>query len=95
MRIRSQRGAAGGGAALQIPVPLGLRQRRRQAFTWVLDAASKKQNRGTGRGDFARRIAEELVAIVEGRSALWDRRQNVHKVATSARVNIGFGQRRR
>lgn len=97
MRIRSQRGAAGGGAALQIPVPLGLRQRRRTAFTWVLESASKKANKGTGRSDFARRIAEELVSIVEGKSALWDRRVNVHKVATSARSNLGFsgGMRRR
>lgn len=95
MRIRSQRGAAGGGAALQIPVPLGERQRRRQAFTWVLEAASKKTNRGTGRADFARRIADELIAVVEGRSALWDRRTNVHKVATTARSNIGFAQMRR
>ncbi|KAK3100957.1 hypothetical protein LTR53_018687, partial [Teratosphaeriaceae sp. CCFEE 6253] len=39
LRIRSQRGAAGGGVALQIPVPLGLRQRRRTAFSWMLDAA--------------------------------------------------------
>lgn len=95
MRIRSQRGAAGGGAALQIPVPLGQRQRRRQAFQWILDAASKKPNRGTGRADFARRIADELIAVVEGRSQLWDRRTNVHKVATTARSNIGFGSRRR
>ena len=36
LRIRSQKGAAGGGAALQIPVPLGVRQRRRQAVQWIL-----------------------------------------------------------
>ncbi|PSK42738.1 37S ribosomal protein S7, mitochondrial [Elsinoe australis] len=94
LRIRSQRGAAGGGAALQIPVPLSVRQRRRQAFKWILDSASKKTNKGTGKFDFSRRIADEIVAVVEGKSALWDRRTSVHKVATTARSNLGFGMRK-
>ncbi|KAF2220481.1 ribosomal protein S7 domain-containing protein [Elsinoe ampelina] len=93
MRIRSQRGAAGGGAALQIPVPLTVRQRRRQAFKWILDSASKKPNKGTGKWDFSRRVADEIIAVVEGKSALWERRTGVHKVATTARSNLGFGQR--
>ncbi|PNS16426.1 37S ribosomal protein S7, mitochondrial [Sphaceloma murrayae] len=95
MRIRSQRGAAGGGAALQIPVPLSVRQRRRQAFIWILDAASKKANKGTGKFDFSRRVADEIVAVVEGKSALWDRRTGVHKIATTARSNLGFKGRGR
>lgn len=95
LRIRSQRGAAGGGVALQIPVPLGLRQRRRQAFMWILDAASKKPNRGSGKDGFALRVAEEIVAVVEGRSAVWEKRQAVHRLATTARANISFGTRRR
>ena len=95
LRIRSQRGAAGGGVALQIPVPLGLRQRRRTAFTWVLDAASKKPARGSGRGQLATRIAEELVSVVEGRSAIWDKRTGVHKIATTARSNLKVGRQRR
>jgi len=60
---------------------------------WILDSASKKQNKGTGNGDFARRIAEEIIAVVEGKSALWDKRTSVHKIATSARINLGFGSR--
>ena len=45
MRIRSQRGAAGGGVALQIPVPLGLRQRRRQPCSglWVPHRGGRTQ----------------------------------------------------
>lgn len=74
MRIRSQRGAAGGGVALQIPVPLGLRQRRRTAFMWILDAASKRANRGSGKDMFAQRVANELVAVIEGRSSVWEKR---------------------
>ena len=95
LRIRSQRGAAGGGVALQIPVPLGLRQRRRQAFQWILDAASKRVNRGSGRDGFALRVANELVAVVEGRSGVWERRNAAHKLGTTARSNLSYGRGRR
>lgn len=95
LRIRAQKGAAGGGVALQIPVPLGVRQRRRQAVQWILDAASKRKNRGSGRGGFAQRVAEELVSVVEGRSGAWDRRGGVHRLAVSARANLTFQKGRR
>lgn len=95
LRIRSQKGAAGGGVALQIPVPMGLRQRRRQAVQWILDAASKRRTRGSGRGQFAQKVAEELVSIVEGRSGVWDRRGGVHKLGVSARANLAFGKRKK
>ena len=94
LRIRSQKGAAGGGVALQIPVPLGLRQRRRQAVMWILDAASKRRSSGSGKGMFAQKVAQELVSIVEGKSALWDRRGGIHKLAVSARSNLSTGRRR-
>src|SRR6195952_5168096 len=61
LRIRSQKGAAGGGVALQIPVPLGQRQRRRTAVQWILTAASRRRDKGSGKGGFAQRVAEELV----------------------------------
>ncbi|KAK4545987.1 hypothetical protein LTR36_002551 [Oleoguttula mirabilis] len=92
LRIRSQRGAAGGGVALQIPVPLGLRQRRRQAFEWILDAASKRKSRGSGNDMFAQKVAEELVAVVEGRSGVWEKRAAVHRLATTARSNLTYGR---
>jgi small subunit ribosomal protein S7 len=95
IRIRSQKGAAGGGAALQIPVPLGLRQRRRQAVQWILDAASKKKSRSSGKTQFAQRFAEEIIGVVEGKSNVWDRRNLVHKNGTSARANLAIMQRRR
>jgi small subunit ribosomal protein S7 len=95
LRIRSQKGAAGGGTALQIPVPLGQRQRRRTAITWILDAASKKKSRGSGKNQFAQRVAEELISVVEGRSAVWDKRNMIHKNGTGARANLMFGQRRK
>lgn len=88
LRIRTMKGAAGGGAALQLPAPLGLRQRRRTAIKWILDSASKKRSRGSGRGQFAQRVAEEIISVVEGRSAVWDRRQLIHKTGTGARANL-------
>jgi small subunit ribosomal protein S7 len=95
LRIRALKGAAGGGAALQIPVPLGVRQRRRQAVQWILDASNKKHSRGSGRGQFAQRFAEELISVVEGRSSAWERRGLVHKTGTSARANLNYRQFKR
>ncbi|KAF2830426.1 ribosomal protein S7 [Ophiobolus disseminans] len=94
MRIRSQRGAAGGGVALQIPVPLGQRQRRRVAVEWILGAASKRRNVGSGKGSLAQRIAQEMVAVVEGRSGIWDRRNAIHKLGVAARANIVLPRKR-
>lgn len=92
LRLRSQRGAAGGGVALQIPVPLGLRQRRRQAMEWILDVVSKKKSRSSGRNTFAQRLAEEFISVVEGKSGVWTRRDAVHKLGTTARSNLTFGK---
>jgi small subunit ribosomal protein S7 len=95
LRLRNQKGAAGGGQALQIPVPLGLRQRRRIATKWIIDAVNKKQSRGSGRGQFAQRVAEEIISVVEGRSAAWDKRALLHKSGTSNRANVTYYQQSR
>jgi small subunit ribosomal protein S7 len=57
---------------------------------WILAAADKKQSRGSGDGQFAQRVAEELVAVVEGRSGVWDRRAGLHKQGVAARANLFF-----
>ena len=95
LRIRNQKGAAGGGAALQIPMPLRLRQRRRTAVQWILDAVNKKKSRGSGKAQFAQRVAEEVIAVMEGKSTAWDRRGLIHKTATGARANLTYYSRRR
>lgn len=95
LRIRSQRGAAGGGVALQIPVPLGLKQRRRQAFMWILDAAQKRKSRGSGKDMFALKLADEIMAVVEGKSTVWEKRGGVHRLATTARSNLNYATRGR
>nr|POE74702.1 37s ribosomal protein s7, mitochondrial [Quercus suber] len=88
LRIKAIRGAAGGGQSLQVPTPLNLRQRRRAAIQWILDAASKRKTAGSGNDMFALKVAAEIVSVVEGRSALWDRRAALHKLGTSARANL-------
>jgi len=81
--------------ALQFPNPLGLRQRRRVAIKWILDAASKRRNTGSGKGGFAQRVAQELVAVVEGKSGVWDRRGGIHKLGVAARANMMIANRRK
>lgn len=50
---------------------------------WILDAANKKKSRGSGRGQFAQRVADEIVGVMEGKSGAWDRRGGVHKLVSS------------
>ncbi|KAK3381623.1 ribosomal protein S7 domain-containing protein [Podospora didyma] len=88
IRIRGYTGIAGGGHKLDVPAPLAARQRRRIAMQWILDVVAKKNSKGSGRGMFPSRVAEEIIAVVEGRSPVWDKRQMVHKVGTAARANL-------
>ncbi|KAI0446348.1 ribosomal protein S7 domain-containing protein [Xylaria telfairii] len=88
LRVRSLKGMAGGGSALDVPEPMNARARRRQAITWILDIVNKKRSTGSGRKQFAARFGQEVIAVVEGRSAAWDRRQLIHKQGTAARANL-------
>ncbi|KAI1769342.1 ribosomal protein S7 [Hypoxylon sp. FL1150] len=88
IRIRAMKGAAGGGTALELPEPMAARARRRVAVTWIMDVVRRKRSTGSGRAQFATRFAQEIVAVVEGRSVVWDRRTLVHKVGTAARANL-------
>ncbi|KAJ2975023.1 hypothetical protein NQ176_g5747 [Zarea fungicola] len=63
-------------------------RRRRRAFTWILEAVEKKPSKGSGRTQFAHRLAEEIIAVVEGRSSVWDKRKLTHKQGTTARANV-------
>ncbi|KAF4595603.1 30S ribosomal protein S7 [Ophiocordyceps camponoti-floridani] len=89
LSIKRMTGAAGGGRALEIPTPLGLRRRRHMAFQWILDVVKKKPSRGSGPKQFPSRLANEIIAVVEGRSSIWERRRALHKLGTSTRSNIG------
>lgn len=89
VKIRQQKGAAGGGRALPIPIPLSLRQRRRTAIMWIIQASEKKRD-----PQLAKRLVQEIVSVAEGKSGIWDKRAQVHKAATSARVNVMYKGRR-
>ncbi|KAJ2906484.1 ribosomal protein S7 [Zalerion maritima] len=88
IRVRSLKGMAGGGAALDVPFPLNIKQRRRTAIKWVLDIVNKKQSTVSGREMFAYRLSQEIINIVQGSSPVWTLRQNVHKLGTTARANL-------
>ncbi|KAI5809746.1 ribosomal protein S7 domain-containing protein [Peziza echinospora] len=82
MRLKSAKGS--GGFSNQVPEPLNERQRRRTAIGWMLAVSNGKADKMR----FAERFADEVVAVVEGRSAAWDRRLQVHKTAVGARANV-------
>lgn len=88
IRIRGFTGLAGGGKSLEVPVPIDRRTRRRMAWMWLMDTVSKKPSMGSGKKQFAHRIGEEIVAIVEGRSSVWTKRDQLHKLGTSVRANV-------
>ncbi|KAI1502138.1 ribosomal protein S7 domain-containing protein [Biscogniauxia marginata] len=88
VRIRAMKGAAGGGQALELPEPMAARARRRVAISWILDVVNRRRSTGSGRAQFAARFGQEIVAVVEGRSSVWDRRNQVHKSGTAARANL-------
>lgn len=83
LKIRQQRGMAGGGQSLPIPVPLGVRQRRRQAIQWILKAAETRKE-----VNMHDRIGKELIRVAEGQSSAWEKRDLVHRLAVSARSNV-------
>ncbi|ODV80553.1 ribosomal protein S7 [Suhomyces tanzawaensis NRRL Y-17324] len=66
-----------------VPVPLTKKQRNRYAITWILDSSSKKKS-----PDFSVRLAEEIIAAYEGKSAGYDKKAQMHKTAMSSRANI-------
>ena len=94
LRIRAQKGAAGGGVAVQIPVPLSKRQRRRTAIEWILGAASKRRNVGSGKNSLGQRVAQEMISVIEGKSGVWEKRNAIHKLGVAARANIVLPKRR-
>ncbi|KAL2797133.1 ribosomal protein S7 domain-containing protein [Aspergillus keveii] len=90
IKNKPMKGFTGGGASVPIPVPLAERQRRRAAIKWILDASDKRRDT-----KFAQRVANELVAVAEGRSGVWDRRDLVYKVGIQGRALVGAKPRTR
>ncbi|KAK8254240.1 30S ribosomal protein-like protein S7 [Phyllosticta capitalensis] len=95
LKVKALKGQAGGGQALQVPVALNQRQRRRQAIEWIITSASKRRSKGSGKFMFAQKVAEEVVSVVQGTSSCWDRRLNHHKQGVAARANLATGSGRK
>lgn len=71
-----------GGKSVQVPMALNERQRTRRALTWIIDASAKRPDR-----EFAKRLAAEFLAVVDGQSGVLGRREEAHKVAMMNRAN--------
>jgi ribosomal protein S7 len=89
IKIRQQKGLTGGGASVPMPVPLSVRQRRRTAIMWILSTADKRKD-----SQWAMRVANELTSIAEGRSGVWEKREQVHKIGVAGRTNLQLAARR-
>ncbi|KAL4948375.1 SPX domain-containing protein [Aspergillus filifer] len=81
IKLHHATGIAGGGQSVQIPVALSERQRRRAAIGWIIAASEKRRD-----SQFAVRVANELVAVAEGRSGVWEKREGIHKMGIAARL---------
>ena len=90
IKIKQYKGLAGGGKALPVPMPLGLAQRRRLAIKWIIDASEKRRD-----SNLANRVAQEIVAVAEGRSSVWEKREQVHKIGTGTRANLAVVEQKR
>jgi small subunit ribosomal protein S7 len=96
VRVHRIKGAGGGGRALDCPLPLAVRQRRRQAWMWIMESVAKRPSTGSGRRQLPHRVADEIIAVVEGRSSVWEKRQVIHKTGTAARMNVSeFGRKKK
>ncbi len=90
IKIRQQKGLAGGGASTPIPVALRVKQRRRTAIKWILQAAE-----GRKEVKLSDRVAKEIIKVADGSSSAWEKRQLAHRMAVSARSNIRSSLQRR
>ena len=90
VKIRNQRGVLGGGKALELPVPLRVKQRRRTAIKWILQSAE-----GGKDVRLADRVAREIIKVANGMSSAWEKRAQVHRMAVTARSNVRLTVRRR
>ena len=71
-----------GGKSLQVPVALTQRQSKRKALTWIIDASQKRPDR-----ELEKRLAAELLAVVEGTSGAIAKKEEQHRMATVNRAN--------
>ncbi|KAJ2456661.1 hypothetical protein GGF42_003134 [Coemansia sp. RSA 2424] len=81
--IMDTRSARQGSKVIQVPRALNLRQRRRRAIVWILETASRRNER-----QLHLRLSGELQAIVNGTSSILEKKLQLHKAVLANRSNI-------
>ncbi|WFD05774.1 hypothetical protein MVES1_001108 [Malassezia vespertilionis] len=71
-----------GGKTMQVPIPLNERQSTRRAIMWIIEASRRRADR-----DISRRLAVEMLAVLEGNSSVLSRKDEQHKIGTINRAN--------
>lgn len=74
-----------GGKTMQVPIPLNARQSTRRALVWIIDASNRRSDRS-----ISRRLAVEMLAILEGNSSVLSRKEEQHKVGMINRANASI-----
>ncbi|OLL25550.1 37S ribosomal protein S7, mitochondrial [Neolecta irregularis DAH-3] len=71
-----------GSKKVAVPVPLKERQRHRQALLWMCGACDKR-----GHTNFSIRFAQEVLEVMEGKSSVFQKKEQVHRMAMINRSN--------
>ncbi|CAB5362256.1 ribosomal protein S7 [Rhizophagus irregularis] len=66
-----------------IPKALNERQRRHKGIRWILDASDKRSGK-----NFSIRLANEILAVINGDSAALKKKEQLHKLALANRANL-------
>ncbi|POY75236.1 hypothetical protein BMF94_1606 [Rhodotorula taiwanensis] len=76
-----------GTKVMQTPQPLTDKQRTRQAWKWIVDASDKRV--GDKEFDFGRRLALEVLAVLNGQSEANKSLVGRHQQGVTGRANVG------
>lgn len=75
-----------GTKVMPTPQPLTAKQRRRQAWLWIVDASDKRQSTEK---DFGKRLALEVLAVLNGQSEALKKLAGIHTLGVTGRANVG------
>ena len=70
-----------GGSNYQVPIEVNQRRRMSLAMSWILDAASKRNEK-----TMKNKLASELLDACEGKGSAVKKREDVHKMAEANRA---------
>jgi len=77
-----------GANILPVPIPLFERQRTRTGFMWILESCRTRNEKG-----LHRKIAWEMMDLINGKSTILQKKQKLHQDAARERSNAMFGSR--